>query len=120
MANRIDEVEIPIEVRKKVLLGNLAQGAGYMSALTIGLVMAKVSRPNIATMIAVLTSVEIVADVYFACDDTIVREESEVEGFGTPQQYLEKAGLGLGLGFAAVGAAFLATKLLKKKDTSDG
>ena len=120
MTQPIETLEIPVEVRKLVYTNRLARSAGYLVAITAGLLTAKLPVRNVVVAVAVLGGVEVITSTFNAYDDEYVTEQAGKENFGTVQSHLEAAGTGLGLGFAVVAAAVIIKKLLAKKEDSDG
>lgn len=118
--NPIEEVSVPFTARKNVALTRLARSAGFISAIGIGLALHRTPVEKIITATAVLGAVEILTAGLDASSDTTVQDEMNKEGFGRPQEKLEAAGTGLGIGFAAMAVGMAIVKLLKKKDETDG
>jgi len=112
--SQIDEVSIPLTARKTVLLTRLSRGAGFVGAVSAGLLVKKLPAEKIALAAALLCSMELVTAGLTAVEDRTVKEEMQRENFGRPQEKLEAAGVGMGTGFVIVAAGLLMVKLLSK------
>lgn len=114
--SQTEHIPIPFEARKNLVVTRLARGAGFVSAISLGLALFKLPKEKIALAAALFGGIEVIAAGLAACDDADVQEEMKKDNFGTINEKLEAAGQGLGVGFAAVlaGAAFV--KFTKGKD----
>lgn len=112
--SQVSEVSVPLSARKNVFATRMARGAGFVSAVGLGLIVNKLPKEKLVTAMAVLLAAEVATASLNAFDDEGVSEAMEADNFGTHPEKLEAAGLGLGIGFAAVAVAVMITKLLKK------
>lgn len=120
MSQPIETFEIPLEARKQVYLSRMSRTAGYLSALTIGFLAAKVPVRNAVAATAAIAVIDVVIGVSNAYSDDTVKEEMSKENFGTTQRNLEEASIGLGVGFGVIAAALLIRKFrAKKEETND-
>lgn len=117
--SQIEEVSIPFTARKHVALTRLSRSVGFISAVSIGLVLHRLPAEKIITAVAVFSAVETLSAGIDASKDTLVQEEMDKESFGRPQDKLEAAGAGLGIGFAAVAVGMVIVKLMKKKEETN-
>lgn len=118
--SQIEKVAIPFEARKNVAITRLARGAGFIAAVGLGLTLFKLPKEKMVTAVALLGGVEVFTAGLTACDDNEVSDEMAKENFATNNEKLEAAGIGLGLGFAAVALSVAFIKLTAKKEESDG
>jgi len=117
--NQVQIVPIPTSARRTVGLTRICRGMGYLSALAAGLYLVKTPAEKIVTGMAILGALEVGTAALEALNDQNVADAMTTEGFGTPQEKLEAAGTGVGIGFLLIGAAVVASKILAKKEPAD-
>ena len=117
--SQVEEVSVPLSARKQVFATRMARGAGFVTAVGLGLAVCRLPKEKLATAAAVLLAAEVATSSLNALDDEVVSEAMEKENFGTHPEKLEAAGLGLGIGFAAVAMAIMIAKLMKKGDNNE-
>lgn len=117
--SQVSEVSIPLSARRNVFATRMARGAGFVSAVCLGLAVCKAPKEKLALGAAALIAAEVATASMNAFDDEVVGECMEKENFNTSQEKLESASLGLGIGFAAVAVGVLIVKLMKKGETDE-
>jgi len=117
--SQVETISIPVSARKHVAFTSLARGAGFISAVALGLTVLNVPKERVISAAAVMVATELLAAGTHAFSDSKVNESMTKEGFGTTQEKLESAGQGLGIGFLAIGACVAFIKLTTKGKDDD-
>lgn len=112
--SQTETVAIPLGARKNVAFTRLAQGAGFITSVALGLTLMKVPKEKILIAGALTAGVELINAGYDACADQHVSEEMTKEHFGSHQEKLEAAGKGLAAGFAVIAICVAFIKLTTK------
>lgn len=116
---QVKTVSLPVSARRHLVFTRLARSAGFVTAVGLGLAVAKIPVERIITGVSVMLAIEAVSAGVDALNDDLVQEAMDHDHFGTQQQTLEAAGVGLGVGFAAIAACMTLVKFMKKGEQDE-